>query len=319
MQWINIQDELRFTQKRRAFERQFEDYFESREYQFIDPQIFQSYQDFVCANMSLDARKTVKVLSGDSQIMILRPDITMNVLERILNNPENKQPIKVYYNSKIYLNNFSSKIGEYRQMGAEYLGDDSIRADQEIIDIAVNLMQQLPIPFILELGSSKYLDGLFEDLTLSGEQKKQLRRLITKKNQGELGAFITTLPIDERQKELLGNLLDMQGDINAVIQKALEYPRNAAMDEALEELEALRDFFDEENLRQWIHFDLSMVPDLDYYDGIIFKGYYFNSPKKIISGGRYDSLTEKFGKRVSAIGFSVNMDEMTRLYIQEEA
>ena len=81
-------------------------------------------------------------------------------------------------------------------------------------------------------------------------------------------------------------------------------------------MKELRDFFEKENLKKWIHFDLSMIPDLDYYDGIIFKGYYSSSPKKIISGGRYDSLTEKFRKKVSAIGFSINMDEMIRFMIQ---
>jgi ATP phosphoribosyltransferase regulatory subunit len=318
MQFINIESELNFTQKRKTFERTFEDYFESKGYQFIEPKIFQSYQGFVCANMSLDSKKTVKVLSGDSEIMILRPDNTMNILDRILKNPEREKPLKVFYNSKIYVNDNSSKIGEYRQMGAEYLGEDSIKADQEIIAMAVELMKRLPIPFILELGSSKYIDGLFDDLDITWQEKQQLRELIARKNQGELNIFLSYMDIAGPQKDLLSKILTMQGDIDSVIKMAVEYPRNKNMQEAIEELESLRDFFEKENIKQCIHFDLSMVPDLDYYDGMIFKGYYFNSPKKIISGGRYDSLTEKFGKRVSAIGFSINMEEVTRLYIQEE-
>ena len=56
-----------------------------------------------------------------------------------------------------------------------------------------------------------------------------------------------------------------------------------------------------------------MITELDYYDGVIFKGYYPNSFKEIIKGGRYDSFTEYFGEKVSAIGFSVELDEIANI------
>jgi ATP phosphoribosyltransferase regulatory subunit len=227
-------------------------------------------------------------------------------------------PLKIYYNSKIYLNTGGSKISELRQMGAEYLGEDSIKADQEIIAMAVEVLANLKTPFILELGTSKYLGGLFESLPISKIEKQTIRGAISRKNQGELVRIISEMKLDQKVKDLLSQILSMQGDIDAVISLAEQYEMNEEMGSAMEELKALRDFFEIEKIRQWIHFDLSMVPDLDYYDGMIFKGYSFSSPKKILSGGRYDSLTEKFGKRTSAIGFSVNMDEMARLLMQED-
>jgi ATP phosphoribosyltransferase regulatory subunit len=318
MQFTNMQDELRFTRKRRNIERHFEDYFEDKGYAFIDPEIFQTYEGFLEAEMMLDARRTVKVLSGDAQIMILRPDITMSVLERTMKLRKDDDPLKIYYNSKIYLNTGGSKISELRQMGAEYLGEDSIKADQEIIAMAVEVLANLKTPFILELGTSKYLGGLFESLPISKIEKQTIRGAISRKNQGELVRIISEMKLDQKVKDLLSQILSMQGDIDAVISLAEQYEMNEEMGSAMEELKALRDFFEIEKIRQWIHFDLSMVPDLDYYDGMIFKGYSFSSPKKILSGGRYDSLTEKFGKRTSAIGFSVNMDEMARLLMQED-
>ena len=62
---------------------------------------------------------------------------------------------------------------------------------------------------------------------------------------------------------------------------------------------------------------MSMIPDLDYYDGIIFKGYCKDTPKKVLSGGRYDRLTQKFGVSVSAIGFMIDMDLATQLRYRE--
>ncbi|MCD6436197.1 MAG: ATP phosphoribosyltransferase regulatory subunit, partial [Clostridiales bacterium] len=116
---------------------------------------------------------------------------------------------------------------------------------------------------------------------------------------------------------LLENILSMQGNMETVLNQAREYQMDKEMKSALKELEDLKDLFDKNRIIPHIHFDLSMIPDLDYYDGIIFKGYYFESNKKILSGGRYDRLTEKFGKKVSAIGFSIDMDEFVRLMIRE--
>ena len=65
-----------------------------------------------------------------------------------------------------------------------------------------------------------------------------------------------------------------------------------------------------EDLDKYTLFDLSMVSKLDYYDGIMLKGYFKNLYKEILSGGRYDGLTESFGRRVPAIGFTIYFDAL---------
>ncbi len=59
-----------------------------------------------------------------------------------------------------------------------------------------------------------------------------------------------------------------------------------------------------------------MIQDIDYYDGIIFKGFCQSIPTKILSGGRYDKSTEKYGKKVPAIGFMIDMDLITRIRME---
>ena len=66
----------------------------------------------------------------------------------------------------------------------------------------------------------------------------------------------------------------------------------------------------QEDLDKYTLFDLSMVSRLDYYDGIMLKGYFRNLYKEILSGGRYDGLTESFGRRVPAIGFTIYFDAL---------
>jgi len=48
--------------------------------------------------------------------------------------------------------------------------------------------------------------------------------------------------------------------------------------------------------------------DLTYYDDLTFQGYIEGIPVKVLSGGRYDELLRKFGKKGGAIGFAVYLD-----------
>ena len=47
-----------------------------------------------------------------------------------------------------------------------------------------------------------------------------------------------------------------------------------------------------------------MCPTMEYYTGIMFKVYSLNAPEPLVSGGRYDSLYEKFEQKVQAIGMA---------------
>ena len=87
------------------------------------------------------------------------------------------------------------------------------------------------------------------------------------------------------------------------------------MKAGLIELKAVNDYM--KNIGDKIIFDLSMVSELSYYDGIIFRGYIRGSNKEIIKGGRYDSYTEQYGNKMSAIGFTIEIDELLKAVYKE--
>ena len=119
--------------------------------------------------------------------------------------------------------------------------------------------------------------------------------------------------------DCLLNIFDLQGDVSKIIDKAGNYYMNQIMEAALQELRILGDFIEKEGYSKYVHFDLSMIMELNYYDGVIFKGYYPNLYKDIICGGGYDSFTEQFGSKVPAIGFSLDLDELTKIYCGKDS
>ncbi len=53
-----------------------------------------------------------------------------------------------------------------------------------------------------------------------------------------------------------------------------------------------------------------MVQNIDYYTGVIFKGYVEEVGDSILSGGRYDNLIQHFGIELPATGFAINVDDI---------
>ncbi|MBP5749786.1 MAG: ATP phosphoribosyltransferase, partial [Firmicutes bacterium] len=67
-----------------------------------------------------------------------------------------------------------------------------------------------------------------------------------------------------------------------------------------------------------LRIDLSLAGDMNYYNGIVFQGYVKGIPSAVLSGGRYDRLMRRMGKRSDAIGFAVYMDMLERYYADLE-
>ena len=73
-------------------------------------------------------------------------------------------------------------------------------------------------------------------------------------------------------------------------------------------LEKVIDIINDYGLGKYIAIDLGMVQKLNYYSGIIFRGYTYGMGFPILSGGRYDRLIDKLGKKCPAVGFGTNIN-----------
>ena len=62
----------------------------------------------------------------------------------------------------------------------------------------------------------------------------------------------------------------------------------------------------------YVRFDLGMVHQIDYYTGVVFRGYVEGAGDAVLSGGRYDNLVGAFGREAQATGFAVDVDAVAR-------
>ena len=306
MKYLSIENELNYSKKRYEFTKHIESIFVNNNYIQIKPSIFEDYDNFKAINKRIKTESMVKVVSD--KILVLRPDITTSIIKSLIPRWEDDLILKLFYHSTVYKNTGKEGIKEIRQFGCEYLGEKSIEADKEIVNMSLDILQRFGEKFILEVGNSNYINGLLSEFKLKEYEENKLKNLILRKNKIEIKSYIKKLHIKEEVKETLLNLFELNGNIEEVLSKAKKLYTNDLMNKSLRELEEISLIIKESNCKEYINFDLSMIGKFDYYEGIMIKGYYSNVYKEILSGGRYDSLTEEFGRRVPAIGFCIDVD-----------
>lgn len=81
----------------------------------------------------------------------------------------------------------------------------------------------------------------------------------------------------------------------------------AKAQEILDYMEQLYRSFENAGYRKYIMYDMGIVQKIDYYTGIVFRGYIEGVGIAVLSGGRYDSLYCNYGKSRNACGFTVDI------------
>ncbi|MBN2286854.1 MAG: ATP phosphoribosyltransferase regulatory subunit [Tissierellales bacterium] len=310
MKFTNIKDELRYAEKRFKLKQDIERMVIEKGYISYEPGMIEDYDKYVAINTRSNRKAIVKVMNANGQISILRPDITSNLLSNLLPKWEKNLKIKIFYYEKIFKHS-GSGIKEIRQMGIECLGIETIDADKEVIWLANDILSQYRKKYILEIGSSEYLKGLLQEFYLEEDEYHEVLTLLDRKNKQDLIRFAKGFKKNEAYEALV-NLIDLKGGAEEVIEKAKKSYMNERMSKGLNELNEMVKFMKESGLSDNITCDLSMVSSLGYYSGVMLRGYFRESNREIIKGGRYDTYTEQFGEIIPAIGFSVEMDELLK-------
>lgn len=308
-----LEAKLNSYQKIYALGRELEDLLMEQGYGPVEPAVFEDYDEFFRINDRISSRAAVKLQNTDGGMLLLSPDMTTGVMGRLMPLWEPGLTAKLFYSGKTYVHGKSS-IRESRQMGAEYMGSSDISADLSIIGTVIDIMDRYLCRHVLEVGSSRFLKGVLEGCCFSPEEYGLAVSCLAAKDRQGLRALIDSVPYRDAVS-ILGIIFDLEGSLMSIEEKLEGLRLDRRMMSAVRELRLADNYLRDSTLR--ITYDLSMVTELGYYDGIIFRGYSDCSNKALIRGGRYDSFTRMFGVHIPAVGFSVDMDEMIAILYKD--
>jgi ATP phosphoribosyltransferase regulatory subunit len=282
-------------------------------YDEIESPVFEYYDVFTGDKEYIEQENMFKIVEAGGRIQVLRPDITMPIARIVGTKLKSLEaPIRLSYLSNVYRYEElqTGKQREIAQAGIELLGVGSPEGDGEVIATAIQCFINLGLEdFLIEIGQVEFFKGLVEDAGLNPEEAEQLRLLIEEKNQLMLEMFLKEFPMDKKLKGILMDLPSMYGDVD-VLERGAEYTKNPRCQRAIANIRQVHEVLKDYGLEEFITFDLGMLHSLNYYTGIIFKGFTRDLGFTICGGGRYDNLLSEFGRNLPATGFAMGLKRL---------
>jgi len=249
----------------------------------------------------------------DGRLLALKPDVTLSIAK----NARPGEQLREYYNENVY----RTVGGEYReimQVGLECIGDIDLYSTCEVLRLAKKSLHIISPNAILDMTNAGFVSGLLKETGLAESETEQLSACIAQKNLHDLSALCGRFGVSAELSAGLVKAASLYGSFSDVEKAAAEMVRNEEMQKALDELDAIDKYFRSIGEGDGLHVDFSLMNDMRYYNGIVFRGYIEGVPAGVLSGGRYDRLLGKMGKGsdMEAIGFAIYMN-LLDLYFED--
>ena len=273
---------------------------------------FEEYDLYVRNKDFLIDDSVITFNDTNGRLLALKPDVTLSIIKNTVDKPGCKQ--KVYYDENVYrVSGSTHQFKEIMQSGIECIGDTDITDTLEVTSLALKSLARLSSDFSLDVAHLGILSAIFDGASESKTFKKEATALIGDKNKHELAALCDRYAISSSYKEKLIGLIDLYGSVDTVLARLDTMLDGEREREALSELRALAELLSGTGHYDRVRLDFSVVNDMAYYNGIVFKGFINGIYESVLSGGEYAPLMRRMGRKSRAIGFAVYVDLLERL------
>lgn len=274
---------------------------------------FEFFDIFNRQRGTVNSKEMFKFFDQYNNTLALRPDITPSIARCVAKYYDTEEmQIRLCYVGDTYIHRsgYQGKLSEVTQVGAELMNDSSSDADGEMIAMTIECLKKSGLKdFQVDVGHAGLFRGLVREACLAEEDIVKLRNYITNKNIFAARELMEHLEMPSACRDLLVQLPDLFGDIDT-IRRAKEKTKDGQALDALDRLEKIHEIIRTYGMEEHVTFDLGMLSHYEYYTGVIFKAYTYGTGDAIVTGGRYDSLIEQFGKKTPAIGLAFVLDEL---------
>jgi len=267
---------------------------------------FEEYDLYARSKDFIPSKRIITFSGAEGKLMALRPDITLSIVKNHGDDPDRTD--KLYYSENIYRCESDGDYREIMQIGLECLGLLDERNVCEVIWLAARTMESVTDDYVLEISHL----GIIRAVTAGLDEATASRviSLMGEKNRDGLKAMREAGELDGGSFARIDGVMNACGSPEKVIRELRDLIPGDEAKAALAELETCANYLGEAGTKGRVVLDFSIISNMKYYGGIIFKGYAAGIPKSILSGGRYDGLMKHLGKKGGAIGFALYLDRL---------
>ncbi len=297
---------------RRAAENTICDVFLKAGYREVRTPELEFYDVFCIDSEPIRQEQMYKLTDKRGRLLALRPDNTMPIARMAASKLRNSPlPLRLFYNQPCYrISDIRGGSNQIHQAGIELIGASGVKADIEVLVLAMKSLSECLDDFRFELGYSGVFKALVAGLPIDDGKRETLREYIELKNYAALSDELDTIG-DIPEVQALKQLPRLFGGKD-VLRLAAQLIDNNVIHEQLDYIEHLYNVLAEMGYEDKLMIDLGLVNQNDYYTGIVFSAYSHGSGEKVLSGGRYDCLLANFGYDVCACGFGINIGSLVK-------
>ncbi len=266
---------------------------------------FEEYELYLRNKDFLISDRVLTFTDTDGKLMALKPDVTLSIIKNVHNSAQSVQ--KVFYRENVYRPGKSDQgFREIMQVGLECMGQVDDYCVLEVLLLAVQSLREIGRNCVLDISHMGLMSRLLDRAGLTGTARAEALEAIAGKNVHELRRICTEA---EAPWEELAQITDLCGSPAKVMPKVqrifADDPEFIQFKRLIEGLTACG--------CDCVNVDFSVVNDMRYYNGIVFRGFVEGVPTGVLSGGEYDTLMAKMKRSGKAIGFALYPDLLERL------
>jgi len=292
----------------RSLENEINALFEKLGFCPVQTPVLEYFDTFNHAKRSIPEENIYKFSDMDGRLVAMRPDNTSPIVRVALSKlREENLPLKLCYSQNVFRNSiaYNAERSEILQNGIEIIGGDYAAEDLCCLFTAVEAISRCGKDHKIEIGHAGFFDALIEGCGLDAAEAAALKSYVAAKNSG--GYPFSLSMKNPLAVELAAQLPRLCGGIEVLKKARALAADNRRAAEILDYLENVYNTFREAGLGSSLIFDLGMVQSIDYYTGLVFRGYIGGVGNAVLSGGRYDALLQSFGAALPACGFALNL------------
>lgn len=299
---INVNNERNIQSTAESVTYKLRDLYERYGYTQFKMNKFEEYDLYVRNKSFLLSDHIITFTDTDGKLMALKPDVTLSIVKSSKDSESGVR--KVYYNENVYRvprGAFSFK--EIMQTGLECIGDVDSYSVTEVLTLAAKSLEAISDDFVLDVSDLGIISALIDSMGADKEERARLLEAVGEKSVHSIAAICREIGVSEEKKQALISIVSLKGGADEMLQIL----RNS---ECFPEAEGFAEIMTilSERFGQKVRIDFSVIDDMRYYNGIVFKGFVKGIPTSVLSGGKYDGLMSRMGKSGGAIGFAVYID-----------
>ncbi len=267
---------------------------------------FEEYSLYARNRNFLISDSVITFTDTSGRLMALKPDVTLSIVKNSQSDAEAVQ--KVYYDENVYRVSGSTRnFREIRQVGLECLGATDPYSVGEVLSLALASLGEISSSYLLDISDLDLLSAVLDRLSLSPAARRELLSYVEQKNLHDAAALCRREEADFAPLEALMTCSASPSEALSTLRELL--PGDAAWSARVDRFASILAALPEERVRV----DFSVLNDMSYYSGTVFRGFVEGLPEGVLSGGQYDPLMQKMGRDCGAIGFAVYLDRLEAL------